>query len=192
MSTKLLKQLLLITLGTAIMAFGIINFAVVACAIEFDFTDTEFSGQFLQFAILILGTGQTGLRVITEHQFQNGTAGIQSTLTVGVDNHTFHDRSGTRRSKIAAAFDLDHANTAAGRLVGDAATEFVAVAESRDVDIQLFGGVQNGGAGGNGYRFTVDCKIYSVHLYTHPLTIAFFGQPSIQAPHLMHLLASIT
>ncbi len=38
MSTKLLKQLLLITLGTAIMAFGIINFAVTNHMAEGGFT----------------------------------------------------------------------------------------------------------------------------------------------------------
>ena len=38
MSTKLLKQLLLITLGTAIMAFGIINFAVTNQMAEGGFT----------------------------------------------------------------------------------------------------------------------------------------------------------
>ena len=46
--------------------------------VEFDLTNAEFSGQFLQFAILIFGTGQAGLRVIAEHQLQHCPAGMSA------------------------------------------------------------------------------------------------------------------
>ena len=70
MSTKLLKQLLLITLGTALMAFGIINFAVTNQMAEGGFTgitiilyhvfglSTGISNLLLNIPMLIIGYRQ--------------------------------------------------------------------------------------------------------------------------------------
>ena len=57
MSTKLLKQLLLITLGTAIMAFGIINFAVTNQMAEGGFTGITI----ILFHLFGLSTGVSNL-----------------------------------------------------------------------------------------------------------------------------------
>ena len=57
MSTKLLKQLLLITLGTAIMAFGIINFAVTNHMAEGGFTGITI----ILFHLFGLSTGVSNL-----------------------------------------------------------------------------------------------------------------------------------
>ena len=171
---------------------GIINVKMVLGAGKGDFLDAEFSSQNTQFAVLVLGAGETLLGVIAEHQFQNGAAGIQSALAVGVDHHAFHDRSGAGGSQVAAAFNFHHANTAAGGVVGDTAAQTLAVAEGRNLDIEFAGGFQNGGAGRYGNLLAVNSKIDSIiHCCTHSLTIAFFGHPSIQAPHLIHLAASM-
>ena len=130
--------------------------------------------------------------MVAQDQFQNGPAGVQGALGIGVDHHAFHDGSGAGRSQIASLFHFDHADTAAGGMVRNTAAQLVAIAQSRNIDIQFLGGVQNRGSSRNGHRFAVDCKIYVAHRFTHPLTIAFFGQPSIQAPHLMHFAVSIT
>ena len=159
---------------------------------EGDLFNAELSSEHTQFAVLVLGAGQTLLGVVAEHELKDGAAGIESTLAVGVDHHAFHDRSGTGGSQIAAAFNFDHADTAAGGLVGNAAAEFVPIAEGRDLDIELTGGVQNGGTGRYSDLFPIDGKIDSIHCCTHFLTIAFLGHPPIQAPHLIHLAVSMT
>ena len=171
---------------------GGVRLKTVLGAGEGDLFNAELSSEHTQFAVLVLGAGQTLLGVVTEHKLKNGAAGIESALAVGVDHHAFHNRSGTGGSQIAAAFNFDHADTAAGRLVGNAAAEFVPIAEGRDLDIELTGGVQNGGTGRYSDLFPIDGKIDSIHCCTHFLTIAFLGHPPIQAPHLIHLAVSMT
>ena len=171
---------------------GGVRLKTVLGAGEGDLFNAELSSEHTQFAVLVLGAGQTLLGVVAEHELKDGAAGIESTLAVGVDHHAFHDRSCTGGSQIAAAFNFDHADTAAGGLVGNAAAEFVPIAEGRDLDIELTGGVQNGGTGRYSDLFPIDGKIDSIHCCTHFLTIAFLGHPPIQAPHLIHLAVSMT
>ena len=105
-----------------------------------------------------------------------------------MDNHAFGNRSCTCGGKVAAFFDFNHANAAAGGLIALSIAQMSAVAESGDIDIKLTGRLQNGIICGYGYGFAVNGEIYSRHSFSYSMTIAFFGHPSIQAPHLMHLL----
>ena len=171
---------------------GVIHVEAVLGTAESDFLNTELGSEHTQFAVLVLGAGQTLLGVVREHELEDGAAGVESTLAVGVDHHAFHDRSGAGGSQVAAAFNFDHADTAAGGLVGNTAAEFVPVAEGRNLDIELTGGFQNSGTGRNSHLLAVDGKIDSIHCCTHSLTIALKGHPSIQAPHLIHLAVSMT
>ena len=105
-----------------------------------------------------------------------------------MDNHAFGNGSCASGSEVAAFFDFDNADAAAGGLIAFAIAQMGAVAESRNIDIELAGRLQNGIICRNSYGFAVDSEIYSRHSFSYSMTIAFFGHPSIQAPHLMHLL----
>ena len=69
---------------------------------------------------------------------------------------------------------------------GRAAEHIKRLCENRDIDVHFTGRFQNGIVCGNSYGFAVDGKIYSFHCVAYSMTMAFFGHPSIQAPHLMH------
>ena len=140
-----------------------------------------------QVAVGIFGAGQAVFGVIAEHKFNNSTACTQSTQRVGMNDHAFGNRSCACGGKVAAFFNFNYTNAAAGGLIAFAVAQVGAVAESRNIDIKLAGRLQNCIVCRNSYGFAVDSEIYSRHSFSYSMTIAFFGHPSIQAPHLMHL-----
>ena len=132
---------------------GLVDREGVGLALELDLADAELGGELLEFALLVLGAGEAGLGVVGEEKLEDGAAGVAGALRIRPDLHVVGDRGGAgRREDLARAADaggLDKAEAAGGGLVGHAAADIRTVAEGRDLDVELLGGIENRRAGGN-------------------------------------------
>ncbi len=126
--------------------------------------DIETHHQALQFAVTALGTSEAVVRVVGEHQFRNGLAGLDDARGVGLHDHAFGADRGAGRSQVAAAFHFHDADTAGSRIVLHAGAFEVDVAERGDGDADGSRGIEDGRARCNGDRAVVYGKIdFFVH-----------------------------
>ena len=108
--------------------------------------------QLLQFAVLVLRAREARLRMVREQELEDRAAGLERAQRVRPDlDAVTRNRGRARRDEdLAGAADagrLDEAETAGGGLVRRAAADVRAVAQRRDVDVQLIRRIKDGGAG---------------------------------------------
>ena len=129
-------------------------------------------------------------RVVGQQHIQRETAGTDHALRLGVDDHVVADFGGAGAQQLRDALRFDHAQTA--RAVS---LDALIVAEGRNVDAVGTGRFQNGRAGGclDAHPVNGDVKLFSHDSFPPYLfSTAPKRQTSIQLPHLMHLLGSMT
>ena len=133
-------------------------------------------------------------KIVGKDKLDHGAAGVDDAVGMGVDHHAFHAVSSASGSQVSTAFHFDDAHTAATGLVFKFHSCQFKIAKGRNMDTGLAGSFQNGGAFFDLNLFVVNC--YINHSMSPPLfyltEMALNLQPLIQAPHLMHLVVSIT
>ena len=107
--------------------------------------------------------------MVAQQQFQNGATGIERTHGICENfNAIVVDWGCTGRNKNAAwttdASGFYQADAAGSRFVGNTATQILAIAQGRNVDIQFLGGFKDGGACRNGNLLAVNCNGYFAHV----------------------------
>ena len=168
--------------------------------LERDLANAEVLSQALEFAIATLGTHQAVGRVVGKDEFDHGAAGVDDAGAVGQHFHAFHAVGGASRGKVTTRATIeilghfDDAHAAATGFVFKFHSCQLEIAEGRNMDTGHAGGFQNGSAFRDLNLFVINC--YVNHICSPPLfywtEIAPNLHVAIQAPHLMHLVVSIT
>jgi len=168
--------------------------------LERDVADAEVLGQALEFAVAALRAGEAVGRVVGKDEFDHGATGVDDAVAVGQHFHAFHAVGGASRGQVTArtAVEIlghfDDANAAAAGFVFKFHSCQFKIAKGRNMDTGHAGGFQNGSAFRDLNLFVINC--YVNHICSPPLfyltEIAPNLQPAIQAPHLMHLVVSMT
>jgi len=134
--------------------------------------------------------------VVRQEQLDHGAAGFDNTRGGCADVHAFCDVGGTGWSQVAAAIDFDHADAAGSGLIDGLKVVKVQMAEGGDLDVDLSGCFENR----HGIRYiqldVINFDFYFAHMLNfrppYFLSTASNAQALRQAPHLMHLLCSMT
>ena len=173
---------------------------VALFTLERDVADAEVLGQALELAVAALGAGQAVGRVVAEDQFDHSTTGVDDAGAVGQHFHAFHAVGGasrgqvTTRTAVEVFHHFDDANAAATGFVFKFHSCQFKIAKGRNMDTSHAGGFQDSSAFRDLDLFVINC--YINHNMSPPLfyltEMALNLQPLIQAPHLMHLVESMT
>ena len=111
--------------------------------------------QILQFAFAALVTDRAVQRMVDQQKFHHVALRFQRFVVAREDFHAIHHRRGAGRRRLgrgaATHFGIHHAHAAIG---GN--RQFLVVAETRDRDAGLVGGLDNHRAFGRGHFDTVD------------------------------------
>ena len=161
-----------------------------------NFPDAQVFGHGLQFALAGLVAGEAVLRMVGEQQLHHGPPGLLDLGGVGADHHALRNGGGAGRSQVAPSGNLHHADAAGGGPVFKAQLMQVHIAQGRNMNAYGFSRLQNCAAGFCLRLHSVNGKMnHFRHCHSLPsyrFSTAPKRQPSMQAPHLMHLAWSIT
>ena len=124
-------------------------------SVERHLPDIEPECKVLKLAVTCLRTGQAFIRMIGQYKFCDYLAGVHHPERTCPHDHPLRAPCGAGRSEVAPAFDLDHAYTARGRVVLDACTFEVYVAQGRYIDAYLLCSLQYCGPTRDSYKMMV-------------------------------------
>ena len=152
--------------------------------------DAHVVAQLLELAVTTALTGQTFLIVDGQQQLQGHPAGFLDLGRIGENLHPFVDRIDTGSHQRAGPLHLHHAHAAGANLV-----DILQIAQGGNINTGVAGGFQNGGIRRHFIGNAVDLNIDLIHVRTllpYFLTTAPNLHFSMQTPHLMHLVVSMT
>lgn len=170
--------------GCVLAACGNSTIETVFCV------DTHFVTELLELAVAASLTAEALLIMNGKQHFQSHLSGFDYFRGICEDFHAFVNRIYASRYKGFCALNLDHAHTASADLV-----DILQVAKSRNVYSGFSCSLKDGAASSNLVGHAVDLNIYHIHVYTllpYLFSIALNLHLSMQTPHLMHFVVSIT
>ncbi len=119
-------------------------------------------GDVLQRALAALVADRAVERVVDEQELHDRVLGLADALGLGVDDHPVLDRGRAARLQLGDALHLDQAHPAGA----DGLAELGLVAEVRDLDVALLGGVDEHGALDRLHLAAVDRQLDGLALWT--------------------------
>ena len=171
------------------MGHGAIGVVALILSAEAVHIHAVFPAQLLQLAVGAAGAGKAVGTVGGKDQFQRGTAVFLQGGGIGEYLHALIYRHNAGSGQAAGALYLAYADAA-----GADGIDLLEVAQGGDADAGQMCGLQYGGAFGSDHGDVIDLEIYGIHarsLLSYRFTMAPKRQVSMQAPHLMHFLASM-
>ena len=116
-----------------------------------DFTQPQFTGGILQFAVAVGGTGEAVQRVVGDVQLHHVAAQAGQLAGLGAHHHVLPHRGGAGRRVAFHPVDLHQADPA-----GTKGLQRFGGAQPRNLDPRLGRGAHNRGAGRHGHRPAID------------------------------------
>ena len=118
---------------------------------EGDRLDVHGLGQGLEGAVAAAHAGDAVVHVLGQDELHIGLPGQTDPLGIGVDHHALFHQGVAGGGQLVHPLHLHGAHPAGGHLI-----DLPQVAQGGDMDVHGPGGVQNGGAGGDGDLLVVD------------------------------------